>query len=336
MKKFQKILLILAACMAGLGILLILWGICWSSAVVRRLTPEESVEQSFPIDVTALEDIQIDAGVAHVVFAPSDDARVVTAGFTPEDHPVIAQADGTLSVRGRDAIGGSHILNFGFFRLDWLGRVHVGTLEKRVITVYLPEGTALDDVSLAMDAGDVSGALPFTAQTLSIRCTTGNYDLSGVRARSVSFSSMTGSHSLQNLACESLTVDQTTGDLLLQNASVTGSASINSTTGGVSAQNSALNDLAFTGKTGDFFFDGTLTGSASVALSKGNAELHLDNDPSTMRADLTVDKGSIDVRNAPAERYGEDRCTVNAAQDLPDALCADIGRGSLALVFPGN
>ena len=63
MNKFVKVLLIIAACLAGLGVLVTAFGVYWSVRVADRLLPDEAVEQTLAVDVAALRDVRIDTGV---------------------------------------------------------------------------------------------------------------------------------------------------------------------------------------------------------------------------------------------------------------------------------
>lgn len=58
------------------------------------------------------------------------------------------------------------------------GRIHTGTLKPRTITVYLSE-TALDSFELEAGVGEVSGALPCTAQRMDVSCGAGSFTFDG-------------------------------------------------------------------------------------------------------------------------------------------------------------
>ena len=100
MNKFVKVLLIIAACLAGLGVLVTAFGVYWSVRVADRLLPDEAVEQTLAVDVNALRDVRIDTGVSELRFetVPASEARVETAGFS-EGEMELKQQDGVLEVR---------------------------------------------------------------------------------------------------------------------------------------------------------------------------------------------------------------------------------------------
>ena len=78
MKKFIKVLLIIAACFAGMGVLLSIWGVAWSLRVVDRLTPEDALEQTSVIDAASLTALDVDTGVAELRFesTSAQEARI--------------------------------------------------------------------------------------------------------------------------------------------------------------------------------------------------------------------------------------------------------------------
>lgn len=87
MKKFVRVLLILAACLGCLGVVLTAVGGFWSARVYNRLIPEEAVSISFPLNADTLSSLTLNVGVGEVRFAeaPSPEAaRMDTEGFRKE------------------------------------------------------------------------------------------------------------------------------------------------------------------------------------------------------------------------------------------------------------
>ena len=143
MKKFVRVLLILAACLACLGVVLTVVGGFWSARVYNRLIPEEAVSISFPLNADTLSSLTLNVGVGEVRFAeaPSPEAaRIDTEGFSEGDFTFSENKQGEVVLCSRSMLGGESIFNLGFLRMDWLGRLHTGTLARRIVTVYLPAG----------------------------------------------------------------------------------------------------------------------------------------------------------------------------------------------------
>ena len=159
MKKFVKVLLILAACLACLGVVLTAVGGFWSARVYNRLIPEEAVSISFPLNADTLSSLTLNVGVGEVRFAeaPSPEAaRMDTEGFSEGDFTFSENRQGEVVLRSRSMLGGESIFNLGFLRMDWLGRLHTGTLARRIVTVYLPAGQ-LDRLRIEGGTGDIGG-----------------------------------------------------------------------------------------------------------------------------------------------------------------------------------
>ena len=129
MKKFVKVLLILAACLACLGVVLTAVGGFWSARVYNRLIPEEAVSISFPLNADTLSSLTLNVGVGEVRFAeaPSPEAaRMDTEGFSEGDFTFSENKQGEVVLCSRSMLGGESIFNLGFLRMDWLGRLHTG------------------------------------------------------------------------------------------------------------------------------------------------------------------------------------------------------------------
>lgn len=354
MNKFVKVLLIIAACLAGLGVLVTAFGVYWSVRVADRLLPDEAVSQTLAVDVTALRDIRIDTGVSELRFetVPASEARVETSGFS-EGEMELMQQDGVLTVRSRSALGDGDIINLGVFRIDWLGRIHTGTLQPRTVTVYLPQA-ALDSFELNAGVGDVSGALPFTVQRMDISCGTGSVTLSGLRAQQLSLSCGAGNVVLSNLqaqqlslsrgvgsvtltdfSCETLDLTGGTGSAELKNGGATVRASLSVGVGDVTVSGGQWNALSVTGGTGSFTFDGSLRGVCAVEGGVGDADLRFADGASNYEVELHKGVGDIDVKGADLVVVRENETyAVNPGAGTGNFLTVEQGMGSIRLRFP--
>ena len=245
MKKFVRVLLILAACLACLGVVLTAVGGFWSARVYNRLIPEEAVSISFPLNADTLSSLTLNVGVGEVRFAeaPSPEAaRMDTEGFSEGDFTFSENKQGEVVLRSRSMLGGESIFNLGFLRMDWLGRLHTGTLARRIVTVYLPAGQ-LDRLRIEGGTGDIGGTLPVSARELSISCGTGNVKLSGLRADDISIEAGMGNITLDQLICKKLTVSGGTGGLTLRDGEASESAVFELGTGTTQLHRVALHKL---------------------------------------------------------------------------------------------
>ena len=112
MKKFVRVLLILAACLACLGVVLTAVGGFWSARVYNRLIPEEAVSISFPLNADTLSSLTLNVGVGEVRFAeaPSPEAaRMDTEGFSEGDFTFSENKQGEVVLRSRSMLGGESI-----------------------------------------------------------------------------------------------------------------------------------------------------------------------------------------------------------------------------------
>ena len=352
MKKFLKVLWITAACMAGLGILITAWGVTWTMRVADRLTPEKSVPMSLPLDMLTVEEIKIDLGVGDVQFKVDDEARVEATGFTQEDL-VLKQEGNAVTVEGRDTLGGSHIINLGIFRVDWLGRLHVGTLEKRVVTVYLPKRTELDVLDVDIGVGDVTGKLIGYVEDAHFACGTDDIEIEDVIFTNLVMDYGTGDVTMTNVNvlekaeitcgtgnmsftdCEwkDLLLDCGTGEAVFRDCRATGSAAIEHNTDDLTFIGGSWKDLEVNAGTCDVEFDGHLSGKCSFVTSTGDVKLKLNEDAGMYTAEIHVSTGDCDVENAPVTTMGKKEYAVNPGNGAENALVIDVGTGNAEIVF---
>lgn len=336
MKKPIKILLIIAASFAGLGLLLTLFGTAWSLRVADRLTPEESIEQSYAVDCTSLTALDIDTGIAELNFQPASDqdARVEASGFS-EGELIIEQTDGVLSLRSRgDIIGGSSIVNLGFFRIDWLGRLHTGALAPRVITLYLPQ-TQLERFTLNTGVGNISGALPFSANTTEITCGTGSVSLSALHTASLHLTQGTGAFSLEDFSCDTLALTGGTGRVILKDGSVMQSANLSVGTGQLILDGGQWQNLHVEGSTGSFQFTGSLRGAGFIQAGTGSITLNFDDSADHYAMRIHKALGAVQANAAQLSLSPDEQTyTLNTASNAENTLEINMALGSVTLNFP--
>jgi len=353
MKKFVKVLWILAACMAALGVLITAGGFAWCMRVVDRLTPEESVPMVSPIDIYAVDTLQIDLGVGDVKFEMDDEARIEATGYAENDLK-IEQEGNVVRVVGRDTVGGSHILNLGLFRVDWLGRLHTGTLEKRVVTVYLPERMEFAQLDIATETGDITGKLiGGFAEKAVFACETGKISISELRCEELVCESSTGNIRLEDMysgqraviGCNTgnvtavdcdwaeLTLNGGTGSHTFEACTVSESAMMENSTDDVRIKGGSWKDLKLDVGTGSAEFEGHLEGQCEVTASTGDVKLRLDEDASQYTAELHVSTGKCEVQGADMVQMGKKEYAVNPGASMPNELKIDVSTGDIVLVF---
>ena len=333
MNKFVKVMLIIAACLAGLGVLLTACGVFWSVRTANRLLPDRPVAQTLAVDVASLRDIRIDTGVSRLRFETVDasEARVETSGFS-EGEMELLQQDSVLTVRSRGVLGDGDLINLGFFRIDWLGRLHTGTLRQRTITVYLPQ-TALDSFELEAGVGEVSGALPFTAQRMDIACGTGNVTLSDLEAQQLRIRRGVGMVTLTDFACETFSLTGGTGVAKLTNGGASVRADISVGVGNVTVDGGQWSALSVEGGAGSFTFDGSLRGVCTVEGGVGESELRLADAADNYEVQLQKGVGDVDVKGAELVLLGDDNFAVNPGAGAANLLTIDQGVGAVKLRF---
>ncbi len=331
MKKFIRALLITAACMAGLGLLFSVAGLLWTGKVVGRLTPEQAVEQTFPLEMEGKRRLTLQSGAAEVRIEESDEAKVVFEGFT-EDEMTVEWDEHAISIRSRDVLGGKSIINFGVFRIDWLGRLHTGTLEQRVITLYLPQQD-MESVTLELGAGNLKGTLPLHADTLTVKCGAGNVELSDLSAGSIDFSRGAGNILLDNVTCDSLELSAGMGNVDILDAEVAESARIECGTGNMTLCGGVWHDMDVVGGMGNFTFDGRLLGESSIEGGVGNVDLTLMDKAEEYNGSITRGMGEVRVTGAQTLTDEEGSILLPHSSYAPNALTIEMGTGKVTLRF---
>ena len=352
MKKFVKGLWIAAACMAGLGILITTAGFMWSMRVVDRLTPEKSVPMTLPMDMMTVKELSIDLGVGDVRFAVDDEARIEATGFREEDLEIV-QDGKAVRVKGRDPLGGTHLINLGIFRVDWLGRVHVGTLEERVVTVYLPKRIELETLDVKVSVGDATGKIIGHIGNAAFKSSTGDLEIEDFFCETLRCDYGTGNITLENVnvleradifcntgdvtctSCEwkALAFDGGTGEVLFEDCKALENASILHNTDDLSFRGGSWKDLAMEAGTCNVKFDGHLEGTCRIETSTGDVKLHLDEKSEKYSVKMHTSTGNCDVENAPLTQMEKDEYAINPGADAENLLEIEISTGDIEVVF---
>lgn len=298
MKKFVRVMLIIALSFLVLGVFTGGVGLAWCFATVDRLTPETPVSEIVVLDPSALQEINLNLNLGDVRFHAAEDAsqaRVETTGYV-QDELTIVQQDGVLTIESPSGIvGGMSMIDFGWFRIDWLGRLHIGAVAPRRIDLYLPS-EELKSIQALVDVGDLSSDTSLAADTLQFHCSTGSLSLNGLEAEEISLSSSVGSIDVDGFSCGDLSVQIHTGDLSLRNGSASGRAEIVNQMGDMELTDVELHALLLDNGFGDLTFRGALRDVCSLEAKNGDMELCFTDSPENYSMRLTSsDMGDVDV-----------------------------------------
>lgn len=295
MKKFVRVMLIIALSFLVLGVFTGGVGLAWCFATADRLTPETPVSEIVVLDPSALQEINLNLNLGDVRFHAAEDAsqaRVETTGYV-QDELTIVQQDGVLTIESPSGIvGGMSMIDFGWFRIDWLGRLHIGAVAPRRIDLYLPS-EELKSIQAHVDVGDLSSDTPLAADMLQLHCSTGSLSLNGVEAEEISLSSSVGSIDVDGFSCGDLSVQIQTGDLSLYNGSASGRAEIVNQMGNLSLNGLEAEEISLSSSVGSIDVDGFSCGDLSVQIHTG--DLSLCNGSASGRAEIVNQMGDMEL-----------------------------------------
>ena len=246
MKKWIRVTLIVAACVLAVGLLTGGMGLYMFWATADRYTPENPVDRDYAVDASALTSLRVDVSLGSVRIVPvpaGESARVETRGYGADDLRV-TQEDGALTIESADGLRDGTLIDLGLFRIDLRGRLHMGSVAPRSVTLYLPEAE-LRFIDVSTNAGDFSNAMPLRADAISITSSVGSLTLQDLDAQILTLTNSVGEIDLDGFSCETLTASVDTGDLTLRNGSTSVSADIRANIGDATLQDVALTGLTF-------------------------------------------------------------------------------------------
>jgi hypothetical protein len=341
MKKFVKIILIISASLLGLGLLVTVAGFAWSYRFTSRMAETDSAivmqteDRTYPVDAANLDSLSVSLGLADVKFVLTEDAsqaRVETTGFN-EGELTVKQEAGLLTIRSRRIPGsGFSLFDLGLFRVDWQGRVHMNRSMSRTATFYLPK-SALDQVSFDGGVGDLSGELPFSAESMSFSCGTGDVTLSNLHAKSLTVSGGVGEVTLKDFSAETFDFSGGTGDVTLKDGSVTKRTSISGGVFSIDAEDVEFYNLTLSGGTGDIDFSGTLRGKCQVEGGVGNVSLRFSDSAENYSMRLERGVGSMRAHNADMVVGEDGDYAINPRLNTGNTVEISMGVGDVDVSF---
>ena len=299
MKKFVRITLLVSACLLAVGILTGALGFVWTWRTADRFTPEAPVEQDLALDMETLEALDMDISLGDVRLLPlaeGEQARLEMRGYA-QGEIVAAQDGGTLTVSTPGGIGRGSLVDFGIFRIDLMGKLHVGSLAPRSVTLYLPE-TELQRVDIDVNVGRLENAVPLRAETLSLASSVGDLALRDLTATTLELATDVGGIDVEDFSCETLSAQAETGDLALRDGAAAGSAVVSVNIGDATLREVELTNLTLTAEIGDTLLEGALHGPCALETDNGDLTLRLAGGAARYALEFHAELGDVTVRGA--------------------------------------
>lgn len=315
----KKGFLITGIVLTVLGLLIFLGALFASGFDLSRLSTATYETNQHPVSET-FQSVEIRTDEAEIRFVASEDGttRVDCVERAKVRHEVAVE-NGILKITADD-------------KRTWIDHLNLFAFKPLSVTVHLP-AARYDALTVATGTGKVTVPDPFTfgkadimASTgdvsfdasveggLTIRTSTGDIRVTGVRSSSAEFSVSTGKVELKNLNCaETLSVKVSTGKAVLTDVSCkelistgsTGSITLKNTvaseslniqrdTGDVELENCDAGQITVKTSTGDV--TGTLR-SAKVFITKSSTgKIDVPDSVSGGRCELSTSTGDIRIR----------------------------------------
>lgn len=254
MKKRKKITLIVAGCLVGLGLILVLSGMASIGFDPNNLRSSDYHTEYYEIPTpTPIRRVSIDGGSSDVHIYPSDydTYRVV---YTENDHvplEVFTTGSDTLSIR-RDS-GFTWHIQFGIY------------LGETGISVYLPK-QQYESLSVRTSGGNITVSEDLEFASATVQSASGDLDISGFSLGKLAVDTQSGNIHIANAAPEALQVHSASGEIALENIAVSTSLQVHSVSGNV----------AFDDVTGETMAVSTTSGDISFAQTLGKGKIRLD------------------------------------------------------------
>lgn len=278
-------------------------------------------------------DIQVDYN--DIVVKPSGDENCYLEYrvFTEEKEPEYAVDDGTLTFTCIQEAGEKHWGTAGFFVISY-----DGTIERGLVTVYVPERTRLDKVTLYTSSGDISYEGP-DAGTIDITSEYGDVELSGADAGTVRLTASSGEFRCTEGKYDSFYGKNEYGRTYLRDIDA-GEMTVESSSGGVTLKDITAVSVVVKDMYGDVECSAVKAGDLTVSLSSGGLDvreadirdgnfenqygdvrLELTGGEKDYNYDLSVEYGEVKVNNRSSvehdikEDNGADRNVVVSAEN---------------------
>lgn len=264
----KKVLIIIVAVVAGLGILLTCAGLIVTKGDLSSIFKPETRTEIFIDETTPIHSLEIRLSSDNVEFLVSEDEFLHIDYWDSEIHPI------TYSVED----GKAKLIQDTTFRfvLSW-------NILTRTTKIFIP-ASLTDSVTVQLASGSLTSEVALDIATLNIKISSGSINIKNVEA-------------------ETVNIDIASGDTRLENIDSL-SAEIDTSSGSVTIINGALATLDTNSASGDITLTGCTVGNLLARISSGSVnttDLIMDT------ADIDVTSGDITFRlNAPATDYSVD------------------------------
>lgn len=272
------------------------------------------------LDVEAFTEVKIDASYANISIERSNHYGIEykisnksTISYDIKNH--------ALEVKeGSPSNGVGNGFNFYLFGgIHWLFGEET---EDQYITIYVPEGVKLGDVTIVCDSGNtiMEG---FSTKTLEIKNEYGDLVLHDISSKSIQLLMDSGNAKLEAITAESLTAQLEYGNCDMRTTTVnkkiqltmdSGNASLENVTadecfvesayGDVIGSHLMTKEMELKLDSGNIELDGVTLDTLDIESEYGNVEIELTNPVSVYRFDLFTDYGEVEVnRQNMGTRY---------------------------------
>ena len=266
------------------------------------------VTTTYNLDDEDFSDIEIDIATSDLeIVKSSDSSKKVVCKETEKEKHYIEVIAGTLSIKRFEA-------------KKWYEKLFDFTMDKKVVTIYLPE-EEYHNLFITASTGKIFVSNDFTFNKVNIKLTTGILEFQANAEDYVRLESSTGEINVKNVECQSLNVTATTGNVSLIESYVHGSAQINISTGNIKTQDFKSYSLKATASTGKVSLVNTVikteidinTSTGDVVFEKSDAE--------TLKIETTT--GNVKGSLLSAKIFSTSTSTghVNVQQSTTGGLC---------------
>ena len=263
----------------------------------RRLGTRRTVTNTYT-PAGDFEDILIGIDTAELTFLPSEDGKLKVICVEEEGmQHVVAVSDGTLSIQAVDT-------------QRWHEKIGVGG-EKTSVTVYLPK-KEYDALTLKTSTGDVTVPAAFRFRSVLMTGSTADIDFRAFTEGNVSIRISTGDISLDGLKADSLDLTASTGHIRVSASVIAGSVKVQTSTGEVGFTDLNCADARVK----------TTTGEVDLTRVLASASLRIETDTGDV---------SFDRSDAPEVRVETDTGDVTGTLLTPKAFEADTHTGRVKL-----
>ena len=239
----------------------------------------EGVYETNTVDIAdSFNDIDIEINTADVQFLISEDDKChVVARDHKNINYDVKVVDGVLKISVHDD-------------REWYDFVSIG-IESSSLTVYLPE-VEYGNLTLNGSTCEVILSGNFKFESIDVRLSTGDIDVSASATGNVNLKASTGDIELSNMSAASVSLTVSTGSIEVENVDIAGDATITVSTGDTEIDNMTCNNLFSEGGTGDIEMEDVIAaGKMTIVRSTGEVTLY-----ACDAAELDIETGTGDVK----------------------------------------